>query len=97
MLVAGLIVGSAIPTTATARQHTVTMAKRFSIAGEIVLPAEGAATPYPATVRVPGLEEDRIVDVHLTLSGLGHPFPGGAEVMLVAPGGREAGVMGESA
>lgn len=73
----------------------------FSSAAPIAMPASGAtpspgaADPYPSTIAVSGFTKAKVTDVNLTLRGFSHSFPADVDVLLVAPGGRNAIVMDE--
>lgn len=77
--------------------------KTFSSDGAIAIPAVGSANdffatadPYPAMIDVQGFKRARIVDVNLTLRNLNHTYSKDVDVLLVAPGGRNAIVMGDA-
>jgi subtilisin-like proprotein convertase family protein len=92
------------PVTAQARRHrhkgrARTVTKTFANGATIGVPATGtvgfgAGDPYPSTLLVQGFSRSRITDVNLTLRGLTHPFPSDLDVLLVAPDGRNAVVLG---
>jgi subtilisin-like proprotein convertase family protein len=75
--------------------------KTFSSAVPIAMPAsgaapsQGAADPYPSTIAVSGFTKAKVTDVNLTLRGFSHAFPADIDILLVAPGGRNAVVMDE--
>jgi subtilisin-like proprotein convertase family protein len=75
--------------------------KTFSNASAIAIPLVGAvnqfgaADPYPSTINVRGFKKARIVDVNLTLRNFSHTATQDVDVLLVAPGGRNAVVMGD--
>jgi subtilisin-like proprotein convertase family protein len=77
--------------------------KTFSSDGAIAIPALGSANdwfapadPYPSTIQVQGFKRAKIVDVNLTLRNLNHTYSKNVDVLLVAPGGRNAIVMGDA-
>ena len=55
----------------------------------------GAADPYPSTIQVQGFKKAKVVDVNLTLRNFSHTVSQDVDVLLVAPGGRNAVVMGD--
>ncbi len=57
---------------------------------------EGNADPFPSTVRVSGFKKGKIRDVNVTLSDLSHTDPNDLGVMVVAPNGRAAILMGNA-
>jgi hypothetical protein len=82
---------------------TKAVRKTFANEGTIAIPAVGSpddfgpADPYPATIVATGFKRKaRISDVNLTLHGLSHGFAHDLFILLVAPGGRNAVVMGEA-
>lgn len=48
-----------------------------------------AASPYPSTINVSGLNGVIIFDVNLTLYNFNHTFPGDVGILLVGPGGQQ--------
>jgi hypothetical protein len=78
-----------------------TIKKTFASGDGIAIPAQGAdddfgpADTYPSSIDVTGFKKARITDLNLTLRGFSHGFPGDVQVLLVAPGGRNAVVMGD--
>jgi hypothetical protein len=77
--------------------------RRFSSSEAIEIPDSsiedgfGAADPYPSRSMVGGFKGAKITDVNLTLRGFSHEFTRDVDVLLVAPGGRNAVVLGENA
>ncbi len=53
----------------------------------IDIPASGAASPYPSTIRVGG-QGPVLFDVKVQLLGLNHTWPDDIDMLLVGPGGR---------
>jgi subtilisin-like proprotein convertase family protein len=78
-----------------------TITRRFSSVEAIEIPdssiAEGfgPADPYPMPLTVSGFTKARITDVNLTLRKFSHEFTADVDVLLVAPGGRNAVVLGD--
>jgi subtilisin-like proprotein convertase family protein len=78
-----------------------TVTRTFSSDTAIAIPSEGAtetisaAAPYPSTLAVRFKKKSRVSDVNLTLRDFSHRFPLDVDVMLVAPGGRNAVVMSD--
>ena len=60
----------------------------FSNIAPITINEFGPATPYPAIINVSGLNNLRILDLNVTLTGLSHTFPNDIGFLLVAPGGQ---------
>src|SRR5829696_5905370 len=69
--------------------------KTFSNTGQIKIPGNGEATPYPVTVHVGKFRRARIKDVNLTLHNFSHSFPDQVDILLVASNGRNALVMSD--
>jgi subtilisin-like proprotein convertase family protein len=75
--------------------------RRFSSSEAIEIPDSsiedgfGAADPYPSRSMVGGFKGAKITDVNLTLRGFSHEFTRDVDVLLVAPGGRNAVVLGD--
>lgn len=67
--------------------------RSFSNTLPITIPDEGAANPYPSTLRVGGLRAGRILDVNVTLLGFSHDIPSEVQAILVAPNGRTSVVL----
>jgi subtilisin-like proprotein convertase family protein len=78
-----------------------TVEKTFANGDVVAIPALdavdqfGPADVYPSTLAVSGFKRARITDLNLTLRGFSHVFPGDVQLVLVAPGGRNAVVMGD--
>src|SRR3954470_16960594 len=64
--------------------------KTFSNSGQITIPGNGEATPYPTTIEVSGFKKGKISDINLTLLNFSHTFPDQVDVLLVDPSGRNA-------
>jgi subtilisin-like proprotein convertase family protein len=64
--------------------------RTFTSPVPITIADYGAATPYPAILKVGGLRAGRIQDVNVTVSGLNHDAPYDVAIILVAPNGRTA-------
>jgi subtilisin-like proprotein convertase family protein len=83
------------------RGKTKTITRTFSNGAEIAVPAAGAvddfgpADPYPSTIEVTDFKKAKVADVNLTLRGFSHEFTRDVDVLLVAPDGRNAVVMGD--
>jgi subtilisin-like proprotein convertase family protein len=85
---------------ADAKKKFKTVTKTFANPGEIVIPEDGVegsgpALPYPASIPVSGFKKANITDVNLTLHNYSHEFTPDVDVLLVAPGGRNATVMSD--
>jgi subtilisin-like proprotein convertase family protein len=77
-----------------------TVKKTFANDGAIAIPGDGNQTsgiarPYPSGIAVTGFKKAKITDLNLTLRGFGHEFPRDVDLLLVAPGGRNAVVMSD--
>jgi hypothetical protein len=72
-----------------------TVTRTFANPLGIVIPPQGPAGPYPATILVGGLRHGHLKDVDLQLHGLDHTFPDDLDVLLVAPNGRNAVVLSD--
>jgi hypothetical protein len=53
-----------------------------------------AATPYPSTNRVSGITGSYVTKVTVQILGFAHTFPADVDMVLVAPGGQNAVLMG---
>jgi len=85
---------------AVAKNKFKTITRSFANAGEIVIPADGVeksgpSLPFPATITVSGFKKATTTDVNLTLQDYSHTFTPDVDVLLVAPGGRNATVMSD--
>lgn len=69
--------------------------KTFSNSGQIAIPGNGEATPYPTTIQVNGFKQGKIKDVNLTLFNFSHTFPDNVDVLLVSPNSRNALVLSD--
>jgi len=56
----------------------------------------GGASVYPSEIRVRGFKKGKVRDVNLTLEKYTHTHPDDVDVMLVAPGGRNAIVLADA-
>lgn len=56
----------------------------------------GGASVYPSEIRVRGFKKGKVRDVNLTLDAYTHTNPDDVDVMLVAPGGRNAIVLADA-
>lgn len=83
------------PQSAQASKRFKNVHKTFSNTGQIAIPGNGEATPYPTTIQVNGFKKGKIKDVNLTLRNFSHTFPDNVDVLLVAPNGRNALVMSD--
>jgi plastocyanin len=68
---------------------------RFSNTAAIAVPVSGAATPYPSTIVVAGLNQ-AVNGMSLTLNGLSHTAPGDVDILLLGPGGQKMIVMSDA-
>ncbi len=67
----------------------------FQNAGVITIPAEGQATPYPATLSISGVGGP-VNKLTVTLHNVTHPFPADLDVLLVAPNGVAVMLMSDA-
>jgi subtilisin-like proprotein convertase family protein len=74
------------------KSKTVT---RSFASDDFIAISDGTADPYPSTIAVTSFKKAKATDVNLTLRGFSHEFPKDVDVLLVAPGGRNAVVMAE--
>jgi subtilisin-like proprotein convertase family protein len=72
-----------------------TITRTFSNTGQIAVPDESAATPFPAEIAVSGFTKAKVRDVNVVLRTFSHGFPDDVDVLLVAPNGRNALVMSD--
>lgn len=72
-----------------------TITRTFSNTGQIAVPDERVATPFPAEIAVSGFTKARVRDVDVVLRNFNHGFPDDIDVLLVAPDGRDALVMSD--
>jgi uncharacterized repeat protein (TIGR01451 family) len=61
----------------------------------VAIPAIGAASVYPATVNVAGLQ-GRISKLTVKLTGLSHSFPDDLDILLVSPSGKGVVLMSDA-
>ena len=64
-------------------RHT---SRTFSNGAAIVIPADGAAPPYPSGIAVSGIT-NQVTKVTVTLKQMTHTFPNDVDVLLVGPTG----------
>jgi subtilisin-like proprotein convertase family protein len=77
------------------RFKNVNRTRTFSNTGQIDIPGNGEATPYPVEISVGGFKKGKIKDVDLTLRNFSHTFPDQVDILLVAPGGRNTLLMSD--
>ncbi len=98
ILIFGVLLVATGPSVIVAKsggKRSKTVTRTFSNGGAISVAAEGAAFPYPAAIEVSGFKRARIKDVNLRLLGFGHSIPVDYDILLVAPGGRNAIVLSD--
>jgi hypothetical protein len=61
----------------------------------IIIPASGAATPFPSEIAVSGLQ-GTVTGVSVRLDGLVHSFPTDLGALLVAPGGQAVELLADA-
>lgn len=69
--------------------------RTFSNTGQISIPGNGEATPYPVLIQAGGFKKGKIKDIDVTLRDFSHSFPDQVDILLVAPGGRNTLVMSD--
>ena len=69
--------------------------RSFTNTTAIVIPTQGAATPYPSTINVTGMGGS-ISSVSLTLNALTHTNPDDLDALLVGPGGAKLLVLSDA-
>ena len=97
VLLAALLILPVLPDThpAGAKRRFKNVTRTFTNNGQIAIPGQGEATPYPVSLTIGGFKRAKIRDVNLTLNGLGHDFPDDIDILLVAPNGRNALVLSD--
>lgn len=78
-----------------AKKKTKTVTRNFSNGTSVTIPDEGKADPYPLEFDVSGFKKGKILDVNLTLRGFSHEHAEDVDMLLVAPGGKNATVFSE--
>ena len=89
------LVESTHPAEARKRFRFRTVTRVFTNNGQIAIPGNGTATPYPAPLAAKGFKKGKIKDVNLLLRDFSHTFPEHVDILLVAPNGRNALVMSD--
>lgn len=69
--------------------------RSFSSTGQIAIPGNGTATPYPSTLQVSGFKKGKIKDVNITLVNFSHNRPDHVDILLVAPNGLSTLIMSD--
>ena len=59
----------------------------------IIIPTNGAATPYPSVISVPALGS--LLDVNVTLVNISHTFPDDIDIILISPDGQNSYLMSD--
>jgi subtilisin-like proprotein convertase family protein len=77
------------------RKRFKNVTRTFSNTGQINIPGNGKATPYPVLISVGGFKKGKIKDVDLELHNVSHTFPDQIDILLVAPGGRNTLLMSD--
>ena len=75
------------------RRKTVT--RSFSSSGQVAIPGNGTATPYPSTLQVSGFRKGKIKDVNVTLRDFSHDRPDHVDILLVSPDGRNTLILSD--
>lgn len=75
------------------RRKNVT--RSFSSSGQIAIPGEGVATPYPSALQVGGIKKGKIKDINVTLRDFSHNRPDHVDILLLAPNGSNTLIMSD--
>lgn len=78
------------------RKRFKNVTRTFSNTGQINIPNNGKATPYPVLISVGGFKKGKIKDVDVTLRDFSHEKPDDVDILLVAPGGRNTLIMSDA-
>lgn len=70
--------------------------RSFFNTGQIAIPGNGEATPYPAPIQVSGFKKGKLKDVEVVLRDFSHTIPDQVDILLVAPGGRNTLIMSDT-
>jgi subtilisin-like proprotein convertase family protein len=84
------------PAEAKKRFKFKNVTRTFSNTGQINIPNNGTATPYPVLISVGGFKKGKIKDVDVTLRDFSHEKPDDVDILLVAPGGRNTLIMSDA-
>ena len=81
-----------------AKKNGKVKTKTFSNSAFVSISAAGSggASDYPSEIRVRGFRKGKVRDVNLTLNRYTHTNPDDVDVMLVAPGGRDAIIVSDA-
>jgi len=72
--------------------HATATTFNFSNSAPITINDNAAATPYPATINISGLNAP-IADLNVTVTGVSHTFPNDIGILLVGPAGQTVVLM----
>jgi subtilisin-like proprotein convertase family protein len=76
------------PQLAEAGKRHKTVTRTFANIGQIAIPGNGQATPYPVLIHVADFKKGKIKDINVTLQDFSHEHPDHVDILLVAPDGR---------
>lgn len=94
-LVTGLVITCGSHDLAEAGKRRKTVTRSFSSTGQIAIPNDGVANPYPSTLQVGGIKKGKIKDVNVTLRDFSHNRPDHVDILLVAPNGSNTLIMSD--
>jgi subtilisin-like proprotein convertase family protein len=78
-----------------AKKRFKNVTRTISNSGQIHIPGEGKATPYPVEIAVGGFKKGKVKDVDVVLRNFSHDRPDQVDILLVAPGGRNTLIMSD--
>jgi len=90
--------GHGVTTTigAEAGKRHKNVTRTFFNTGQIAIPNNGIAAPYPVPIQVGGFKKGKIKDIEVVLRDFSHTTPDHVDILLVAPGGRNALLMSDA-
>ena len=94
-LVSCLVIACGSHHLAEAGKRRKTVTRTFSSTGQIAIPNDGVANPYPSTLQVSGIKKGKIKDVNVTLRDFSHNRPDHVDILLVAPNGSNTLIMSD--
>ena len=87
--------GTAPKFTTVTRTVRQPVTQTFTSLGDITIPDNGQANPYPSPIAVSGFTNGVITDVDLILNDVSHDLPANIDVLLSSSDGRRALVMSD--
>lgn len=70
--------------------------RTFFNTGQVAIPNNDVANPYPAPIQVGGFKKGKIKDIEVVLRDFSHAKPDDVDILLVAPGGRNTLIMSDA-